>query len=587
MSSTPVQIDETTLKNVNKWLESDIDEASKQAILALMHDNPQELVNAFYQDLDFGTGGLRGIVGIGSNRMNKYTIRSATQGLANYIKKQNPHGSCVISYDSRTHSFDFAKETASVLAGNGIKVFLFEHLRPVPLISFAVRHLNATAGVMITASHNPPEYNGYKVYWSEGAQVLPPHDKGIIQEVHQVKDIHVGQWPHPLVSYLKEEMDEAYLAAIRPLQLFSNQNQSQGHQLQIVYTALHGSGITLVPKALKSWGFTNVTLVEEQSQPDGNFPTVKSPNPEEPSALKMAIDLMEKKQADLVIGTDPDSDRLGVAVMHNGQTVILNGNEVACLCTEHICQALKQTDGFPPKPVFVKTIVTSELMKAIAEANGCQCPEVLTGFKYIGEQMEHWAIEAQSGLPFHHFLFGGEESYGYLLGTHARDKDAIVSASLVAEMALHLKLKGKTLVDSLHDIYHKYGVFKERLASVEFKGKTGAEKMNQLMQSLRSNPPRTIAGIDVEFVEDYLTHVRLSVKSGATHTLTLPKSNVLRIWLTDGTKIVVRPSGTEPKLKLYCGVVYNRHTHIHEAIESCNVKLNTLLTALKQMMGAE
>jgi len=585
MDVTKIVIDATTQANLDSWLNGDYDASSKEEIRRLQRENPEELVNAFYKHLEFGTGGLRGVMGPGTNRMNPYTVRAATQGLANYILKQTKKGSVLIGYDCRHHSRDFAIEAATVLAANGIKVYLYKELRPVPLVSFGVIYKKCTAGIMITASHNPPKYNGYKVYWDYGGQVLPPHDQGIIDEVNHVRDVKRTTFPHQLIEEIDTEVDTAFLKAIRPWQHYPEDNTAQGNKLHIVYTSLHGAGITMVPKALADWGFSQVSVVESQRKPDGDFPTVASPNPEEHAALKLGIDQLQATQADILIGTDPDTDRIGVVAMHQGQPVLLNGNEIACIAVEHICQALKQSKKMPPKPVFVKTIVTSELMKTIAEHHGAQCLDVLTGFKYIGQKIAQWAEEAQAGVPTHHFLFGGEESYGYLLGTHARDKDAVVAAVLVAEIALHLKLQGKTLIDFLYEIYATHGVYREQLFSLVFEGKEGAEHIAKMMNILRTNPPKKLGGVAVTTIEDYQAHQTLHLATGHHEPLLLPRSNVIRIWLEDGTKIVARPSGTEPKLKLYCGVVSHRHTHIPDVVKSCDAKLQALLKELETMMS--
>ncbi len=573
-------MDSQTQANIDSWLNGDYDEASKNEVRRLQKEDPEELLNAFYTHLSFGTGGLRNIMGVGTNRLNVYTIRNATQGLATYINKQTKNGSVIIGYDCRHNSRLFAEEAAKVLAAANIQVYLYRELRPVPLVSFGVRHKKCTAGIMITASHNPPNYNGYKVYWDYGGQVLPPHDKGIIDEVNRVTSVRTAPFNSPLIDQVDGEIDAAYLKTIHALQLHPGDNHSKGKQLHVVYTSLHGAGITMVPPALKSWGFTNLTLVEEQEKPDGDFPTVKSPNPEEAAALTLGMEKLLKVEGDLLMGTDPDTDRIGVVVRHKGKTHLFNGNEVACMAVEHICRSLAQTHQMPPKPMFVKTIVTSELFRVIAERNNTQCLDVLTGFKYIGEKIAQWEEDGQ-----HHFLFGGEESYGYLLGTHARDKDAVVSAALIAEMALQMKLQGKTLVDLLHEIYQKYGIFREKLSSLTFEGKEGLDHIASMMQTLRTNPPKMLDEMKVTTFEDYQTHTRLLLESGRKETITLPKSNVICLWLEDGTKVVVRPSGTEPKIKLYCGVHDPHHSHLEEGIKKCDARLDKILKAVAQLIS--
>lgn len=586
-------IDEQTQKNIESWLQGDYSMEAKNEIRRLQKENPEELIDAFYTTLSFGTGGLRGIMGIGTNRMNSYTVRAATQGLANYILQQKrKENSVVIGYDNRNHSREFAEEAANVLAANRIKVFLYRALRPVALVSFGVLYKKATAGIMITASHNPPKYNGYKVYWDYGGQILPPHDQGIIEEVSKItsnQQVKTQSFPHPLIQEVDGEIDAAYLDAIRKWQLHPGDNQTHGKELSIVYTSLHGAGITMVPPALHDWGFTNLTIVKEQENPDGNFPTVKSPNPEEHETLKIGIETLKNVKGDLLLATDPDTDRLGVVVMHGGKPFFFNGNELACILLEHICRGLQASDSLPAKPMFIKTIVTTELFRKIAEHHGGTCLDVLTGFKYIGEKIAAWEEESRAHVSHHHYIFGGEESYGYLLGTHVRDKDAIISSAAISECAVQLKREGRTLVDFLYEIYGKYGVFREKLLSLTFEGKEGSEKMKQMMENLRKNPPQTLAGTAVVIMEDYLSHVKLHMKTQNKETLVLPKSDVLRFWLSDGTKIVIRPSGTEPKIKIYCAV-QERHHHVdrrdlEKALAGCDRKLDEMLVLLKKMLA--
>jgi phosphomannomutase len=595
MAKVEAVIDHATQKNIDSWLNGNYDEASKKEILRLQRENPAELVDAFYRHLDFGTGGLRGIMGVGTNRMNPYTVRAATQGLANYMLKQKTSAvpSVFIGFDCRHHSHEFATEAATVLAANGIRVYLYKDLRPVANISFGVLQKKCTAGIMITASHNPPQYNGYKVYWSYGGQVLPPHDQGIIAEVNQVTSttkVKSVELPHPLVEEVGEELDKAYLKAIHEWQMHPGDNHTHGKELKVIYTSLHGGGITMIPSALKDWGFTNLTLVEAQAKPDGDFPTVKSPNPEEHAAMTLGIEKLKAVNGDILLGTDPDTDRLGVVIMHQGKPFFFDGNQVACLLVEHVCHSLRETRSMPPKAMFIKTIVTTELFRCIAEHYQAGCLDVLTGFKYVGEKIHQWEEEKLADVPSHHFILGAEESYGYLLGTHVRDKDAIISAACICEAALRLKLRKKTLVDLLNEIYLKYGVFREKLLSLVFEGKDGADKMQHMMEHLRKNPPKMIADLRVEILEDYQNHICLHVASGRKEPLLLPKSDVLRFWLEDQTKIVIRPSGTEPKIKLYCGVMEKHHqTDRHavtQAVISCDARLNTLLDAIKKELLA-
>ncbi|MDF2550313.1 MAG: pgm, partial [Chlamydiales bacterium] len=446
-----LSLDDATRKNVTTWLSQDYDVATKEEIRRLLKNSPRELTDAFYTTLEFGTGGLRGLTGVGCNRMNRYTVQYATQGLANYLKSQFKKASeplkVAISFDSRLSSNEFAEETAKVLAGNGIQVFLFKELRPTPVLSFACRHKKCHAAIMVTASHNPSNYNGYKVYWNDGAQVVFPHDKGIIKEVQQVKaptQVHLAPMNSPLISYLDESLDEAYLNALAALQIYPKECQKLGGALKVIYSNLHGTGITVLPKLLERFGITNLSFVEEQKKPDGSFPTVKSPNPEEREALQLGIKQMEREKADLLIATDPDADRVAAVVMHDGQPAIIDGNQMACLLLEHVLEGLSSKGKLPKNGAAVKSLVTSELFGRIAAAYQVPCLNVLTGFKYIAEKIREWE---QTGA--HQFLFGGEESYGYLFGTNSRDKDAIISATLIAEMAALAKAKGQTLVDRL------------------------------------------------------------------------------------------------------------------------------------------
>jgi len=410
MERAEVVIDADTQKNIDRWLQGDYDSKAKEEIRRLQRENPAELLDSFYTTLSFGTGGLRGLIGVGTNRMNAYNVRAATQGLANYIATQTPKGerhSVVIGYDCRNGSREFSEEAAKVLAANGIEVFLYAALRPVPIVSFGVLYKKATAGIMVTASHNPPEYNGFKVYWDYGGQVLPPHDQGIIDEVNRITSnemVKTVALSHPLVHEVNGEIDKAYLKAIHEWQFHPGDNHSHGKDLHVVYTSLHGAGITMVPAALTDWGFTTLTIVKEQETPDGNFPTVKSPNPEEHAALSLGIEKLKEVKGDLLLGTDPDTDRLGVVVMHEGKPFFFNGNEVACLLMEHICTSLKQTQSMPPKPMFIKTIVTTELFRKIAEHYGGTCLDVLTGFKYIGEKIAQWEEEKEANISQHHYI---------------------------------------------------------------------------------------------------------------------------------------------------------------------------------------
>lgn len=550
------QFDPVTNENVNAWLQGAYDEETKSEIRRLLQEKPKEVLDGFYTHLSFGTGGLRGLMGIGTNRLNTYTVRAATQGLANYLRRQSTADqdlSVFLGYDSRHHSREFAEEAAKVLAANGIHVYLTKALRPTPLVSFGCRFKKCSAAIMITASHNPPSYNGYKVYWSDGGQVLPPHDIGIIKEINQIRDpIQVKALPSladPHIQEVTEEIDHAYLKAISSLQLSFQETHEHGSEIRIVYTSLHGTGITLVPQILTQWGFTQVHFVAEQVIPNGNFPTCSIPNPEEKAALHEGIEALKQTDSDILIATDPDADRVGVAIKHQGEVHLLDGNQIACICLEYICHTLSASKKLPERAAFIKTIGTSELFEAIATAYGKRCFNVLTGFKYIAEMVEKWEKDPNG----YEFVFGGEESYGYLLGTKTRDKDGILASALICEVALHGKRQNKTLIDLLHDLWKKHGIYVEKLLSVKFEeSKAGKEQMAHAMALLRTNPPTTIGGIEVLKQEDYAL---------PTH---LPASDVLVFWLADHTKIIVRPSGTEPKIKLYCGVVHPYLQNIEE-----------------------
>jgi phosphomannomutase len=523
-------------KRIKAWLKPPYDEKTQGKVRALKENDPTALMDAFYTTISFGTGGMRSIMGVGTNRLNKYTIQTATQGLAHYILKQKVEAPKVfISHDCRHHSREFAEETARVLAGNGIEVFLSKELRPTPYVSFGCRYHRCTAAVMITASHNPPEYNGYKVYWADGAQIVAPHDQGIIAEVKKItspSEVKLAELSDQLIHLVDD--DEAYYKALDPLQNHPDTNHKHGKELKIIYSPLHGCGITTLPEALRRWGFQNISLVEEQKTPDGSFPHAPSPNPEEHKALELGIKQLLKEEGDLFFATDPDADRIGVAFRHKNEAIILNGNEIASLSLYFLCQ----TRPLPSNSAAVTTIVTTELFKNIAISFGVTPFEVLTGFKYIGEKIHEWEQSKEFT-----YLFGAEESLGFLYGTHARDKDATSAACLLAEIALQLKLQNKTFADLLREIREKYGPFLEGQRSVSFGGgKQGMDTMKALMEKLRKDPPKTIDGQKVIDVEDYLT--------GKTH-LPLPQSNVLLFRLEDRSKYVIRPSGTEPKIKIY------------------------------------
>lgn len=556
-----MSLEEHVRKRIQSWLDGPFDLDTKTEIKRLLKEDPTALSDAFFQDLSFGTGGMRSLMGVGTNRINVYTIRGATQGLANYLKTKCAENSSVfIGYDTRENSRLFAEEAAKVLIANQIRVFLTENFCPTPLVSFGCRHFNCSAAIMITASHNPPQYNGYKVYWSDGGQVVAPQDKEIVQEVKKAKEISIGSLESRLIKWVGEEIDSAYFTELKKLQLHPEFNPNN---LKIIYTNLHGTGIRMVPKALQLWGYNEVSIVGPQSFPDGQFPNAPSPNPEEEKALRLGTSQLLSEQADILIATDPDADRMGVVVRHKNKPVRLTGHQIACICLTSICTSLKEKGQLPPHAAFIKTIVTTELFKKIAESFGSICIDVLTGFKYIGEKIEIWKKTPNS--PY--FLFGAEESYGYLFGSFVRDKDAISSSCLIAETTAKLKKERQTLQDLLYWLYQKHGIHRESLTSLKFADtEEGMKKMKDFMQTLRDAPPSKIQGQKIILFEDYL--------SGS---LPFPPSNVLRFWLEDGSKLVIRPSGTEPKVKIYAEVVEKNTDDFELKIKQCDEKLQVLL----------
>ncbi|HOE25644.1 MAG TPA: phospho-sugar mutase [Bacteroidales bacterium] len=536
-------------KKASAWLGEEFDEPTRSEVKHMMENDEKSLINAFYQDLEFGTGGLRGIMGAGTNRMNRYTLGMATQGLSNYLKKHAANPSSIkvaIAYDCRNNSSYFAKVAADIFTANGFTAYLFESLRPTPVLSYAIRLHGCDAGVIITASHNPKEYNGYKVSWKDGGQVVSPHDRGIINEVRNirsVKEIAAGGDPSRIVM-LGEETDNKYLEEVLKLSLnpeIIRRNADMG----IVYTPLHGTGYKMVPQILRMYGFNNIHSVEAQSITDGNFPTLRSPNPEDPEALAMALSLAREKNADLVMATDPDADRLGIAVRKpSGEFVLLNGNQTAALLTWYIVSQKKQKGELKGNEYFVNTIVTSDLLDRIAEQNGVKNYNVLTGFKYFAALIRD--LEGKEK-----YIGGGEESYGYLPGDYVRDKDAVSSCALVAEVAAWAADHGKSMWELLLDIYIEYGLFREKLVNVVREGAEGAAEIKSMMEGYRTNPPASIAGSRVIRINDYLLQVSTDPATGIKTPLDLEKSNVIQFFLANGTKISVRPSGTEPKIKFY------------------------------------
>lgn len=544
-------LDATTRHNVEMWLNGDYDEESKQTIRDMMENNPQELKESFYRSLEFGTGGLRGIMGVGSNRMNKYNVAMATQGLANYVK-QNFKGvtlKAAVSHDSRNHSREFAEITAHVLAANGFHVYLFENLRPTPELSFAVRHFGCQTGVMLTASHNPKEYNGYKAYWDDGCQLTAPHDEKVIEEVEGIKslkDVHMSGHEAD-IEIIGENVDTIFLNRVQQNSIHPELIKKH-HDLKIVYTPLHGTGITLIPRMLKQLGFDNVNIVEAQATPDGNFPTTPSPNPEEHAAMKMAVDLAKKINADIAFASDPDADRVGMAVKRpDGVWMLLNGNQTLSTIIYYLMHEMKEQRKLTGREYVVSTIVTSGLPGTIAQSVGVKYYEVLTGFKFIGGKIRD--MEGKGT-----FVAGGEESYGYMIGDFVRDKDAVSACSMIAEIAAWAAEQGKTYFELLCDIYKQYGFYKEGLLSVVRKGMQGAEEIQEMMKEYRQNPPKQINGSDVICIKDYLLSESHDLLSDKKEALTLPKSNVLQFYTKDGNRVTVRPSGTEPKIKFYFSV---------------------------------
>jgi phosphoglucomutase len=538
-------------QKVSSWLNGAYDEETKNSIKNLQQTNADELADAFYRNLEFGTGGLRGIMGIGTNRMNKYTVGMATQGYANYLKKSFPSEEIkvAIAHDSRNNSRFFAETVANVFAANGIKVFLFEDLRPTPELSFTIRHLGCKGGVVCTASHNPKEYNGYKAYWDDGGQLVPPHDKAVIAEVEKIADVTDVKWNggEENITLIGKEMDEAYIKMVKSLSVYPEVIQQQ-KELKIVYTPIHGTGITLVPQVLKEYGFENVTIVEEQAIPDGNFPTVVYPNPEEKEAMSLGLKKAEEIDADILCATDPDADRVGIGVKNTeGEWVLMNGNQTAVLAFNYMIESRKEKGLQQPNDMVVKTIVTTDMIDIIAERSGVKCYNVLTGFKWIAELIK----EKEST---ENYVIGGEESYGLMIGSQIRDKDAVSAVAILCEMAAYEKSKGRSLYQKMLDLYVQYGYYQEDLISITKKGRNGQQEIAEMMEGFRANPPQELAGSKVVQLLDYERQVKTNLATGNTEKITLPKSNVLQFITEDGSKISARPSGTEPKIKFYFSV---------------------------------
>lgn len=544
-------MDNTVQQKIEQWLQGNYDSDTKAEIEKLQKDAPAELEDSFYRNLEFGTGGLRGVMGVGTNRMNKYTVGMATQGYANYLQQQyaNDEVRVAIAHDSRNNSRFFAETTANVFAANGIKVFLFEDLRPTPELSFAIRELKCQGGVVCTASHNPKEYNGYKAYWNDGGQLVPPHDKNVIKEVEKIASVDDVKWTggESNITIIGKDMDDKYIDMVKGLSVYPEVIKKQ-KDLKIVYTPIHGTGITLVPQVLQAFGFENIHIVKEQETPDGNFPTVEYPNPEERETMSIGLQKAKELDADILLGTDPDADRVGIGVKDNhGNWILMNGNQTAVLAFNYLLEARKEKGIAQPNDMIITTIVTTGMVDAMARANNVACYRVLTGFKWIAEM-----IRLKEGEE--NYVIGGEESFGLMIGDKIRDKDAISAVALLCEMAAYEKDKGNTLFDKLVELYMKYGFYKESLISITKKGMDGQQQIAAMMQEYRNNPPQTINGSKVVQVLDYDNGIATNLQLRDVTPIDLPRSNVLQFITEDGSLISARPSGTEPKIKFYFSV---------------------------------
>lgn len=573
-------MDSIIKQSVDKWLNGSFDEEVKKQIREMQNNNSDDLADAFYRNLEFGTGGLRGVMGVGTNRMNKYTVGMATQGYANYLKKSfsNQEVRVAIAHDSRNNSRFFAETAANVFAANGIKVFLFDDLRPTPELSFTIRYLKCQGGVVCTASHNPKEYNGYKAYWNDGGQLVPPHDKNVIAEVEKIQDVNDVKWSGGAenITIIGKDIDEAYLKMVKGLSVYP-EIISRQKDLKIVYTPIHGSGIKLVPAALKEFGFENVHIVEEQAKPDGNFPTVEYPNPEERATMSIGLEKAKKLDADILCGTDPDADRIGIGIKdRKGNWVLMNGNQTAVLAFNYMIESRKEKGIAQPNDMVIKTIVTTNLIDVIAEKNGVNCYNVLTGFKWIAE-----LIKEKEGKE--NYVIGGEESYGLMVGSEIRDKDAISAVCILCEMAAYEKNKGRSLYEKLLDLYLQYGYYQEDLISITKKGMNGQQEIAQMMEDFRMNPPKILAGSKVVQLLDYQKQTRTDLQTGQTSSIDLPKSNVLQFITEDGSKISARPSGTEPKIKFYFSVNTELESidKFDEAQQKAREKIQTIIREMK------
>ena len=572
-------------EKANLWLGDGYDEATKAEVRRMLNaEDKTELIDSFYRDLEFGTGGLRGIMGAGSNRMNKYTVGAATQGLANYLKEafaELPEIAVVVGHDVRNNSREYAEIVADIFSANGIKVYLFDSFRPTPELSFAIRELGCQSGVNITASHNPKEYNGYKAYWSDGAQIIAPHDVNIIDNVNKIKSVSEIKFDgdKSKIVIIGDEMDQKFLTAIKGLQL-SPEAVAQYHDLKLVYTPIHGTGVKLIPASLRNYGFTNIINVPEQDVPSGDFPTVESPNPEVPSAMAMAIAKAKEVEADLILASDPDADRIGCVLRDdNGEYVLINGNQIVMILLNYIMTRNKELGRITGKEYIVKTIVTTETIKSIADQNGFKMYDCYTGFKWIAA-----VIRDNEGVG--RYLGGGEESYGFLAEDFCRDKDAVSAISLMAEALAWAKTKGMNFLQMLQDIYIKYGYSREAGVSLVRKGKSGAEEIIAIMKEFRANPPKQIAGSDVVIVKDYADLNMKNLKTGEITKMDMPTtSNVLQYFTEDGTKVSIRPSGTEPKIKFYVEVKGSMKTNADYA--DANNKADAKIEAVKKDLGID
>ncbi|WP_417360811.1 phospho-sugar mutase [Galbibacter sp.] len=566
---------EEIIKNASAWLADTFDPQTRKEVQQLIDNDPEELRERFYKNLEFGTGGMRGTMGAGTNKINKYTLGKNTQGISNYLKQQFPDQALkvAIAYDCRHNSDTLAKVVADVFSANGIKVYLFSELRPTPELSFALKHLNCHCGIVLTASHNPPEYNGYKVYWQDGGQIVPPQDHEIIDEIEKLsfEDINFNS-NETLIEYIDKEIDEAFITASVANASFDTKNKDD---FSVVFTSLHGTSITVLPEVLKRAGYNNVHIVESQAKPDGDFPTVKSPNPEEPEALAIAIESANELNADMVIGTDPDGDRLGIAVRDNdGEMILLNGNQTMILMTRFLLENWKKEGKINGNQFIASTIVSTPMMKVLADTYKVSYREALTGFKWIAKMIVDF--------PKEQFIGGGEESFGFMVGEFVRDKDAITAALLACEIAANAKSEGSSFYQDLIDCYLEMGMYHEKLISLTKKGISGADQIKKMMIQLRENPLKSLDGSKVVRIEDYANSTRLNIESSTTETMNIPKSNVLIYYTEDGSKIAARPSGTEPKIKFYFSVKgeLNNAALYEKAVGELNQKIDRIIQEL-------